>query len=401
MDTTLILANALVFALSAGLMLINSRSAGGIRGAIWFAGSNLSRGVAMLIVGANWPNPERVRYPQPIAGVLIMIGVLMLHQSFAELLEHRAILLRAQGGLVAAMSGALVYFALLPSRSSVPMMALHVVEGVLYLLVAAFVYRFSGKETAPMGWLTALALTIFGLVLFLRAVSSGDRRTAAGVTAMMLMACLVTTVVTAFGFLSLSTTKLRLELLWRAQVDDLTGLLNRWALKRMALREIQRCRRGDHCLALITMDLDGLKAINDAQGHSCGDVVLQAVSGVLQETVRANDSTARIGGDEFCVLLPDTCQEEAVLVAERLREEIADLIVRYRGVNVQTSASLGVSSSAISGLDWQRLADDSDAALYKAKREGRNRVVLAGSEEVTEGEGRQWDESRLRVSRIR
>lgn len=401
MDTTLILANALVFALSAGLMLINSRSAGGMRGAVWFAGSNLSRGAAMLIVGANWPSPEKVRYPQPIAGVLVMIGILMLHQSFAELLEHRAILLRAQGGLVAAMSGVLVYFALFPSRSAEPMVALHVVEGILYLLVAAFVFRFSGKEAAPMGWLTALSLAIFSLVLFLRAFSSGDLRRMAGVAALMLMACLVTTVVTAFGFLSLSTTKLRLELLWRAQVDDLTGLLNRWALKRMALREIQRCRRGDHCLALITMDLDGLKAINDAQGHSCGDVVLQAVSGVLQETVRSNDSTARIGGDEFCVLLPDTCQEEAVLVAERLREEIADLVIRYRGVNVQTGASLGVSSSAISGLDWQRLADDSDAALYKAKREGRNRVVLAGSEEIAGGESQQWDESRLRVSKIR
>ncbi|QNI36080.1 GGDEF domain-containing protein [Edaphobacter albus] len=400
MDTTLILANALIFALSAGLMLISSRSAGGIRGAVWFAGSNLSRGAAMLIIGANLPNLGRVRYPQPIAGVLVMTGVLMLHQSFAELLERKAILLRVQCGLVAAITVALVYFSLFPSRSSVPIAALHVVEGLLYLLVAVLVFRFSGKETAPVGWFTALALAIYGLILFLKAASDGDHRSAAAMAALMLMACLVTTVVTAFGFLSLSTTKLRLELLWRAQVDDLTGLLNRWALKRMALREIQRCRRAEHCLSLITMDLDGLKTINDAQGHSCGDVVLQAVSGVLQETVRANDSIARIGGDEFCVLLPDTCQEEAVLVAERLREEIDGLVIRYRGVNVQTGASLGVSSSVISGLDWQRLADDSDAALYQAKREGRNRVVLARSEEITGGEPRQWDESRLRVSRI-
>jgi len=125
-----------------------------------------------------------------------------------------------------------------------------------------------------------------------------------------------------------------------------------------------------------------LKAVNDSKGHSCGDVVLQAVAGVLQETVRGHDSVARMGGDEFCILLPETSLAEAVTVAERLRAEIHDMTVRYRGETVHPRASLGVASSELCGLTWQSLMDLSDAAMYRAKREGRNKVLVAGAEDV-------------------
>ena len=106
--------------------------------------------------------------------------------------------------------------------------------------------------------------------------------------------------------------------------------------------------------------------------------MLQAVGSVLQETVRAQDTVARMGGDEFCILLPDTELNEAVAVAERLREEVQELVIRYRGETVQVMASLGVASSTHCGLTWQGLLDHSDAALYRAKREGKNRVMVAG-----------------------
>lgn len=355
----------------------------------------------MLIFGANWLSMGLGRYSQLTVGFLVMIGALMLHQSFAELLERRPILFRLQCSLAVMMTAFLICFTFRSARPVVTERMSDVIESFLYMLTAALVFRFSGEEAGPMGWLTSCILAIYSLALLLRSAVAGNPHDVTKAASLWLMVCLVTTVATALGFFSLFTSKLRLELLWRAQVDDLTGLLNRWALKRIALREIQRCRRSDHCLSLITMDLDGLKAVNDTQGHSCGDVVLQTVAGVLQETVRANDSIARIGGDEFCVLLPDTCVEEAVLVAARLREEIAGLVIRYRGVTVQTGASLGVTCSTISGLDWQRLADDSDAALYQAKREGRNRVILAKGEDNFEGESQRWDEGRMRMSRIR
>lgn len=192
-----------------------------------------------------------------------------------------------------------------------------------------------------------------------------------------LIGCLVTNSMIAFGFMFISAAKVRVELLWHAQADELTGLLNRWALARIALREISRCGRTKGMVATVMMDLDGLKILNDTMGHGCGDAVLQAVAGVLRETVREQDAVARMGGDEFCILLPDTGLAEAVMAAERVRSQVEALTLQYRGEAVRVRASLGVASSEECGLSWQNLVEQGDAALYRAKRGGRNRVVAA------------------------
>jgi diguanylate cyclase (GGDEF)-like protein len=176
------------------------------------------------------------------------------------------------------------------------------------------------------------------------------------------------------------------ELLWHAQVDELTGLLNRWALTRIAQREIARCVRARGVIAVVMLDLDGLKRVNDSLGHACGDAVLQAVGKALQETVRGQDAVARMGGDEFCIVLPDTGLAEAGMAAERMRSKVDDMTLQYRGETVRVRASLGVASSEGCGLSWQSLVEQSDAALYRAKRAGRNRVVAAEPMETT-GEG--------------
>jgi diguanylate cyclase (GGDEF)-like protein len=386
--TTLVLANVLLFALYAGVMLVNARIVGGTRGAMWFAGANLCRGASMLLMGSQWLQLISHRYASSAGAVLTVTGTMMLHQAFADLLEHGAMMRGLQYILVAIMAMGATLYMVMPGAEHLLTIFLCSTLAVQFALIAALVFRFSGEEIGPAGWLTSLALATYACVFVLRAaVAAGSGRPYAGqqwgwVVPFWLVACLITSAATAFGFMSLSTAKLRVELLWRAQVDDLTGLLNRWALKREAVREIQRCRRVKGSIAVVMMDLDGLKIVNDTMGHGCGDVVLQAVAGVLQETVRANDSVARMGGDEFCVLLPDTSMAEARNVAERLREEIHDLIVRFRGDTVQIRASMGVASSENCGLDWQVLADHSDAALYRAKREGKNRVEIAGPEET-------------------
>jgi diguanylate cyclase (GGDEF)-like protein len=255
--------------------------------------------------------------------------------------------------------------------------------GIQYAVIASVVFRFSGEEVGPAGWLTGLAMSGYAMVLFVRALvtlrmgTRGYLQTSVEIDRVWLVSCMLANAAIAFGYMFLSSAKLRVELRWRAQVDELTGLLNRWALKRVAMREIERCRRARGRLAVLMMDLDGLKAINDEKGHGCGDVVLQTVAGVLQETVRGHDSVARVGGDEFCVLLPDTDLAEAMTAAERLRAEVEEMAVRYRGETMRIRASLGVASSEQCGLAWESLVDQSDAALYEAKRGGKNRVVMA------------------------
>ena len=255
--------------------------------------------------------------------------------------------------------------------------------GIQYAVIASVVFRFSGEEMALAGWLTGLAMSGYSAVLFLRALTTlkmgtrGYLQTSVEIDRVWLVSCLLANAAIAFGYMFLSAAKLRVELRWRAQVDELTGLLNRWALKRVAVREVERCRRSGGRLAVLMMDLDGLKTINDEMGHGCGDMVLQTVAGVLQETVRGHDSVARVGGDEFCVLLPDTDLAEAMTVAERLRTEVEEMAVRYRGETMRVRASLGVASSEQCGLAWESLMEHSDAALYEAKRGGRNCVMVA------------------------
>ena len=384
MDTqTLLVMNVLFFALYAGVMLVNARVVGGSRGAMWFAGANLSRGAAILLVAVAGFHWLPVRISEALTGVLAVSGVMMLHRSFAELLERGPLLRWVQRSLLGATVAGMGYLLWAPPNSARVLILICATLGVQYAVIASVVFRFSGEEIGLAGWLTGLAMSGYAVVLFVRALvtlrvgTRGYLQTSVEIDRMWLVSCLLANSAIAFGYMFLSAAKLRVELRRRAQLDELTGLLNRWALKRVAMREIQRCRRTRGALAVVMMDLDGLKAVNDEMGHACGDVVLQTVAGVLQETVRGHDSVARVGGDEFCVLLRETDLAEAMTVAERLRTEVEELAIRYRGEMMRIQASLGVASSEQCGLGWQSLMDHSDAALYEAKRGGRNRVVVA------------------------
>jgi diguanylate cyclase (GGDEF)-like protein len=324
-----------------------------------------------------------LRAVQAVGGLLAAVGTMMLYRSFVELLERGPLLRRVQYSLVAIVLVVTIYLMIVPHRMPVGSMLLSLLLGSQLAVTAAVVFRFSGEDIGVAGWLTGAALSGYALVMLMRALvmmqfgSPEYEELTYHMDRIWLEGSIIANSAIAFGFMFLSAAKVRVELLWRAQVDELTGLLNRWALKRVAMREILRCRRMKGTLAVVMMDLDGMKAVNDEMGHGCGDVVLQAVASVLQETVRVQDSVARMGGDEFCVLLPGTTLEEAVAVAERLRSEVHDLVIRYRGDVVQVRSSFGVASSHDCGLNWQGLMDQSDAALYRAKREGKNLVMVA------------------------
>lgn len=389
MDTqTLVMANVLMFALYAGVMLVHARVIGGTQGAMFFAGANLCRGAAMLMTGIQWLRLAPVGVSQALTGLLAVVGLMLLHESFATLLERGPMMRWVQTLIVVLIIVGGMCLLLFPWMAPGLEGLLYALLGTQLAVTAAIVFRFLGEEMGLAGWLTGLALMSYAAIQIMRAtvmLRYGTPRFEVESTVMTriwLVGCLLSSGAIAFGYMALATAKLRVELLWRAQVDELTGLLNRWALKRTTMQELNRSRRRKAGLAMLMMDLDGLKEVNDTTGHASGDVVLQAVAGVLQETVRAQDSVGRMGGDEFCVLLPETSQSEAMAVAERLRMEVEELVIQYRGSTVRVSASIGVASSKISGLTWQALVDHSDSALYRAKREGRNRVVMAGGKDI-------------------
>jgi diguanylate cyclase (GGDEF)-like protein len=161
--------------------------------------------------------------------------------------------------------------------------------------------------------------------------------------------------------------------------DDLTELSNRRAFDDALTSEIERSKRYGTGLGLVLLDLDDFKSVNDTYGHQQGDVVLREVARVLHETSREIDHPARYGGEELAVVVPGTDLEGTFNLAERVRERIAALnIPRVDGEGTITiTASCGVAAVPPSGADERTLLAAADAALYEAKRTGKNKSVRA------------------------
>ena len=168
-------------------------------------------------------------------------------------------------------------------------------------------------------------------------------------------------------------TSMQAELITLATVDSLTGLLTRRAFVAAAERMLQRAAARRHFCVLIC-DLDKFKAINDTYGHETGDLVLRKVSGALRSLDRP---AGRLGGEEVALLI-DGHLDEAVDLAERLRESVGNLAIRAEGRTIGVTCSIGAAEWE-PGDTVDSLLRRADAALYEAKRTGRNRVVAAGS----------------------
>jgi diguanylate cyclase len=166
-----------------------------------------------------------------------------------------------------------------------------------------------------------------------------------------------------------------LEALGRlAAADPLTGLANRRAFNAELDRALARAARRAEPIALILLDVDHFKSVNDTWGHQIGDEVLRDVARTLSSTVRAEATVARHGGEEFAVLLPDCGTGDALLVAERLRGAVARVTVRDTS---PITISVGVAVLGPTIRTAAQLLDAADRALYAAKRAGRNRVRCA------------------------
>ncbi len=160
-----------------------------------------------------------------------------------------------------------------------------------------------------------------------------------------------------------------------ARHDFLTGLPNRHAYKERMSQEIERSKRYSRDLALLMVDVDNFKLVNDSLGHDAGDIVLQKVAALLSGSLRTMDFVARIGGEEFVVILPETNLDGAIEVANRLLSAIRENPVETTKGLLPVTVSIGISSGALNdSLDERRLMSDADQALYRAKRTGKDRV---------------------------
>ena len=159
-----------------------------------------------------------------------------------------------------------------------------------------------------------------------------------------------------------------------AFTDHLTGLANRRRFERQFEREVARTERYGHPFCLLLVDIDNFKSVNDTYGHDAGDEALRRVANVIQSGTRGIDTGARIGGDEFAIILPETDLARGLEVAERLRTAIAALAINPAG---GVTASLGVAELPSCARSGEELRSAADTALYDAKRSGRDRAACA------------------------
>jgi diguanylate cyclase (GGDEF)-like protein len=195
--------------------------------------------------------------------------------------------------------------------------------------------------------------------------------------AIMVLVLVFLSMVWNFGFLLMAIDRLRAEVADLALDDDLTGVANRRHLLQRLSEECALALRTGEPFALLAIDLDGFKEVNDGFGHGAGDECLRLFSAAAESRLRPGDMLARVGGDEFCIVLPATSLREAALMARYVLETCRQTLARWEGTSIPIGASIGVAQwSPMVGASPERLIAAADQALYAAKKQGKNRFAV-------------------------
>lgn len=172
-----------------------------------------------------------------------------------------------------------------------------------------------------------------------------------------------------------------LEIKDKSETDPLSGLCNRRSFLKIMDKELHRQNRlqDQGKMALIFIDIDFFKKVNDTYGHSAGDLVIKQVATFLENACRPYDTVARWGGEEIVILTPQTTADQSIRFAERLRSGVEELKIVAEGHSIPITISLGVAIAAPNGEEMNEFIDRADKVLYLAKENGRNRVEISES----------------------
>lgn len=373
----------LMFGYAAALVLtllgfrVVQRSTPELRGLRYLTGFVLCGLIAVLLIASRPWLPAILTVV--FANFLLLVGATLVYAAAADVLEKKPRLLGWRLWLCVLALPLLFWFTSI-ENAALPRLLIHaVVIAAIFATTAAMLFRQKNEALrSPMHGSAWLLLSVAALNVLWSATGilhpeymSYLHPDAVDLGFSYLSMVLGLGNVAALLWLSLCAHRLRLEEM--AQTDDLTGLLNRRAFDDILRREMQRSARTGLLLGVILIDLDYFKRVNDSLGHFAGDDVLRRVSNALREGTRPADVLARYGGEEFVVLLRNSGLEETELVAERIRQLIAELSGLPGGMSL--TASIGVAVNQPNETPAELLLR-SDEALYRSKREGRNLVSV-------------------------
>lgn len=334
----------------------------------------------MLVTNGHLP----AFFPFVLGNTVLLIGFALLHFSFPEVRARARSQRRLSIALAVILFTTHLFFTYVHASHLARVLFFSVTVAIQSGATAIILFRFADREVR---YPTRCTAAIFGLISAIQASRlvwiaiyrvAPDEVTGSAMRWIALLGYAVLAATVPLLYFWTMTVRLQGRLEQLAFTDPLTGLLNRRSIEQEGNIELSRLVRSPTALPLsvILLDLDSFKQLNDRYGHPAGDHVLHTLSSILSPSLRGFDRLARIGGEEFLVLLPQTNLEQAVDIAERLRILIETATFRFEHNVIPVTASLGVATTPTTPESWSSLMSRADANLYLAKRLGRNRVAV-------------------------
>ena len=365
---TLFFVEASILFLFSLTVLAGSIGRSGKSGSYWFAASNFCGGVGLLLHCAS---DGPVLIIVVLANLFTFVELTLLTKAIAEFVSHGRHVWLYLLGLSVLMTVATVRYTLWPENHNLRIAFISVVAIATAASSATLLFR-SLRDTVKVS--TVVMGILFSLYATTNTVRLFNVWTFPHQSFFHIWLDRTIIAALSFGFIWMTTTRLRDSLERLAGTDALTGTLNRRAVERETATVFSRSREHNHSIAALMLDIDRFKQINDSYGHQAGDLALCAVADCLRSTMRAGDLIARLGGDEFLVIMPDTDADAAQLAADRIQTQLAELRFSCDTGEFGLCASIGITSIDGGNLTLQDLLKLGDRALYAAKAISRCEV---------------------------
>ncbi len=316
------------------------------------------------------------------ATVCIFEGIRRFHGDHAQWTFNIAAL--------AVIMAILAYFTYVNNQLETRIITYSVFAAAMYFRCAFELLLGTSEALRSTSWFTSILFTLYALILAARALIShatpeihnifmtNELQTIFYLSSLLLgLTWTLSFVLLNSERMELELRKAQVELQHLARTDFLTGVSNNRHFSEVCESEFQRARRLNHPLTICMIDVDNFKQINDLHGHATGDQILTTVASVCRKNLRLMDSFGRLGGDEFAALLPETSMDSGLSIAERLRSSVEQIDFQIATATLRITISLGVSTLQPQDQQIETVLKRADAALYKAKQSGRNRLCTS------------------------